>query len=136
MWQLSSICNTCELNILTKWASYRETKGSPGLGPFSVTNNLVSHQEDFIYKISFSLSYFKSFLIYSAFCLKVDSLDAGFTVQKIDSHFSVKPNLGYVRFNWGWVGVLTINLQYDKNSFICGEKFFSVFYFRIPWIFN
>ena len=23
------------------------------------------------------------------------------------SHFHVKPNLGYVRLNWGWVGVLT-----------------------------
>ena len=25
----------------------------------------------------------------------------------VQSHFRVKPNLGYVRLNWGWVGVLT-----------------------------
>ena len=27
------------------------------------------------------------------------------------SHFHVKPNLGYVRLSWGWVGVLTINIH-------------------------
>ena len=36
-----------------------------------------------------------------------------FAVVVDQSHFRVKPNLGYVRLSWGWVGVLTLLTGFD-----------------------